>query len=263
MLFLNFPNSLTDLIIPIIRGKNYNLKDSFQHWSFTILIVLSQDEENKAQKDQETCSRSQLMHSQTTGITSVLFIVASPWSITMADRESVLDKDLSVEWLNTWMKGWGNPRKRAQDPWLIKMIMWKCCVHNCYRFPSILKMKQNPSPIDFHLDPPLLQCRSERSRKPADQREFGATTPAGILQSVHAGGNTLSRWTDEVWIQSISSEETEELLQPVQKSRCRVRHIAADAMAHADPACWEEQVWDKAESIPPLFPRIPTHQMLA
>lgn len=130
------------------------------------------------------------------------------------------------------MKGWGNPRKRAQDPWLIKMIMWKCCVHNCYRFPSILKMKPNPSPIYFHLHPPLLQCRSERSREPADQRVFGATTPAGILQSVHAGGNTLSRWTDEVWIRSISSEETEELLQPVQKSRCRVSVILPQTPWH-------------------------------
>lgn len=99
------------------------------------------------------------------------------------------------------------------------------------------KMKSNPLLIYFHLCTPLLQCRSERSREPADQKAFYVTIPAGILQSVYIGGKTLSRWIDEDCAWSINAKATEELLQLVKKSRFRVSHIANNTMAHIDPAC--------------------------
>lgn len=72
------------------------------------------------------------------------------------------------------MKEWGHPRTRAQDLGLVKPIVWKYCIQNWYRLPSIIKIKFNLTPIYFHFYTQLLQHKSE---------EQGACKPERVLRN--------------------------------------------------------------------------------
>lgn len=132
--------------------------------------------------------------------------------------------------------------------------MWKYCVHHCYRFPSILKMKSNQTPTYFCLYIPLQVREKQGARRPVlSNNSLGHFAELCTLWKTFQQVNWLRLslkykvWRN--WGRAVTGSKVKMQSNP-------------QTLAQRSNLLGKKRLGTR-QSVPPRFLKIPVYQMLA